>query len=314
MKVRMDEQKAGSGGGAARREDGRERTAAVVVTYEPAPEILENLNALRPQVDALIIVDNGSSLQSRQVLRAACDTMEIQLIENGSNLGIATALNRGVEHAMEAGAEWLFLFDQDSHATPGFVEAMIQAYLGSRWCERLKILIPQYRDAKSGTVLPSLRAPEGIAIAWTSGSLLRAETIREFGLFRDELFIDEVDHEYSLRLRKAGMVVDEAPAAALLHALGSPSDHVLFGWRFRSTNYSPARRYYQERNKIWMARHYGRSFPKFVLSRFRLTLSDAWKIVAFEDDRWRKLTYGLRGMFDGLRGRMGKLDDSSSGT
>ena len=310
----MDEQRAGLEEGAARRTADGGRTAAVVVTYEPEPELDENLTALRPQVDALIVVDNGSSSERREMIRAAAVRLDFELIENESNLGIATALNRGVERALEEGATWVFLFDQDSRATPGFVEAMLREYMTSRWRERLGILTPQYRDRERSAVLPALRAKEGIAIAWTSGSLIRAETFRDYGLFREELFIDEVDHEYSLRLRKTGKVLDETQAATLLHGLGSPAEHRLLGRRFRSTNYSPVRRYYQERNKVWMARQYGRSFPRFVLSRFRMTASDMWKIVAFEEDRWRKLRYSVRGMLDGLRGRMGKLQDPRSGS
>jgi rhamnosyltransferase len=293
--------------------EGRKRTAAIVVSYEPQPDLIDNLSALRPQVSRLIVVDNGSAAERLEPIRAAADGLGFELIENGSNLGIATALNRGVERALEHGAEWVFLFDQDSRAMPGFVEAMVRAYVASPWGERLRIMTPRYRNAETGQELPALRAREGIAVAWTSGSLLRAQTLREFGLFREELFIDEVDHEFSLRLRRAGMVLDETPAATLMHLLGSPKQYRLLGRTFRSTNYSPARRYYQERNKVWMARQYGRSFPRFVLSRFRLTVSDIWKIAAFEEDRWRKLRYSMRGMLDGLRGRIGKLNEPTYG-
>lgn len=292
---------------------GRGSTAAVIVSYEPGPELIDNLSALRPQVNRLIVVDNGSSAERLEMLRSAAGRMGFDLVENGCNLGIATALNRGAGRALQGGCEWVFLFDQDSRVTPGFIEAMIAAYVGSAWGERLRILTPRYRDAATGAVLAAQRAKEGIAIAWTSGSLLRAETLRRFGMFEEELFIDEVDHEYSLRLRQAGMVLDETPQAMLLHALGSPAVHRLFGKKFCVTNYSPSRRYYQERNKVWMARRYGRRFPRFVLSRFRMTISDMWKIAAFEEDRWRKLRYSARGIMDGLRGRMGRLDEGSAG-
>ena len=281
----------------------------MVVTYEPAPELMENLTALRPQVERLIVVDNGSSAEKLEMIRRAVQRTNFECLENGTNLGVATALNRGIEHALEAGAEWLFLFDQDSRVTAGFVESMLGAYAASPWGERLKILTPQYKDAGSGEMLPSMPAKQGIAIALTSGSLLRAGTLREYGLFRDELFIDEVDHEYSLRLRRAGMVLEQTDAAILLHALGSPTAHSIAARDFRVTNYSAVRRYYQERNKVWMARHYGLSFPGFVLSRFRMTLADMWKIVAFEDDKRVKIRYSLRGMVDGLRGRMGRLEN-----
>lgn len=309
----MGEQSAGGEMSAGRQRGaaaGRSQsTAGVVVTYEPGAELMENLSALRPQVERVIVVDNGSSPERREMVRSAAERLGCELIENESNQGIAAALNQGVERAMGRGAEWVFLFDQDSRVCAGFVEAMLRAYRASAWGERLKLLTPEYRDARTGAVLPALRAKEGIAIAWTSGSLVSAETFREFGMFREELFIDEVDHDFSLRLRRAGMVLEETADATLLHALGSPEKHRLLGLEFCVTNYSPARRYYQERNKIWMARHYGRSYPGFVLSRFRMSLVDMGKIVVFEDERWRKLRYCVCGIVDGLRGRMGKLDE-----
>lgn len=312
MTDRMDEQRTDSGE-RARCAGGDESVAAVVVTYEPGVGFLRNVSALRQQLHRLIVVDNGSAAKKVEELRAAAQRMAFDLIENGSNLGIAAALNRGVERALTLGAGWIFLFDQDSCVTPGFAEAMVQAYIASPWGDRLKILTPQYRAAETGAVLPAIRAKQGIAVAWTSGSLLRAETLRGFGPFREELFIDEVDHEYSLRLRQSGMVLDQTPAATLLHALGSPTEHTLFGKKFCSTNYSPVRRYYQERNKVWMARHFGRSFPGFILRRFRMSATDFAKILIFEENRWRKARFFLRGWIDGLRGKTGRLADPAAG-
>jgi rhamnosyltransferase len=146
-------------------------------------------------------------------------------------------------------------------------------------------------------------------VAITSGSLLQAQTVQQCGLFVDELFIDGVDHEYSLRLRKAGFPLYECADAILLHSPGAPRHHKFPGGkRFQTANYSPIRRYYQERNKIWIARHYARTFPRFCLRIFVVSLKDFIKIWLVEpDDKLRKATYFLRGTLDGIRGRYGKL-------
>ena len=39
------------------------RVAALVVTYRPTPETLVHLRAVAPQVDRLIVVDNGSQVR-----------------------------------------------------------------------------------------------------------------------------------------------------------------------------------------------------------------------------------------------------------
>lgn len=41
-----------------------QKLCAVVVTFRPGPEVLENLATLRPQVDALVVVDNTSRVRT----------------------------------------------------------------------------------------------------------------------------------------------------------------------------------------------------------------------------------------------------------
>lgn len=298
--------------GAEQREGEPHDVAAVVVTYHPDIKVLENLATLRPQVERLVVVDNGSTVEERDALRITASNLGLELIENGENLGIATALNIGVRLALTLDAQWIFLFDQDSQVTPGFTRNMIRSFSESRWKDRLALLTPQYQDMRLGIHITPDRAPEGLETAITSGSLLRAETFQRHGLFCDELFIDSVDHEYSLRLRQAGLILDETTSAVLLHSPGDLTFHKLPGPKpFLASNYSPVRRYYQERNKIWMAKRYGRRFPLFFVRQFIVSLKDLTKIVLVEKNSWDKFRYFMRGVADGLRGRMGRFEERS---
>ena len=47
-----------------------ERSSAIVVTFHPRPEYLQNLAKIRTQVDVLVVVDNGSSSEQLQIGRA----------------------------------------------------------------------------------------------------------------------------------------------------------------------------------------------------------------------------------------------------
>jgi rhamnosyltransferase len=280
--------------------------SAVVITFHPDGEVVANLQALREQVDHLIVVDNGSGASELAPLRQLRNEFPHELLENGANLGIATALNIGVRRSLELGAEWIMLFDQDSQVTPGFTRAMVQAFLESPWGERLGTMTPVYIDKRLRVTIPMNRAPEGMEASMTSGSLYPASIFQRFGFFRDELFIDGVDYEYSLRLRRAGLVIEETPNASLLHSPGSPRPYVIGNrvW-FRSTNYSPIRRYYQERNKLWVTRHYMAAFPAFCLKLFYSSAKELIKIMLAEKDKWQKLNFFFRGILDGLRNRMG---------
>jgi rhamnosyltransferase len=283
---------------------------AVVVTFHPDPDVLENLFKLRQQVQGLVVVDNGSSTASVNLLRTASSQASFELIENGENLGIAAALNTGVRWASINHFQWVALFDQDSAVTEGFINTMLHAFEHSPRVDRLAILVPRYIDKRSGFDLPAITVKTGgIEAAMTSGTLMRVSSFHQHGPFEEDLFIDAVDYEYSLRLRSHGYFIEECEQALLLHSPGTPKIHKFRGkYLFQTSNYSPARRYYQERNKVWVTRKYWKRFPLFCLKLFFFTSKDYVKCILVENRKWDKFYYASRGISDGLRGRMGRID------
>jgi rhamnosyltransferase len=283
---------------------------AIVVTFHSDSDVLENLSKIHQQVQSVVVVDNGSRLESLVSLRAASSSRGFCLIENGENLGVATALNIGIRHAQIAGADWVLLFDQDSTVTPGFTEAMLQGFASSRWKDRLGILVPHYIDKRLGSPLSVIRVKGGeLEAAITSGSLLPMSVVRNNGYFEDCLFIDAVDFEYCLRLRSRGLHIEECSQAVLLHSPGTPMIHRFRGRSlFQTNNYSPTRRYYQQRNNIWIARRYWTKFPLFCFNLFFTGVKDCVKILIAEDDKRNKLQACLTGTVDGIKGRMGRKE------
>lgn len=283
---------------------------AIVVTFHPDADVLDNLSKLRGQVQALVVVDNGSSEASVRLLRATSSQLRIELIENGENLGIAAALNTGIGWAERNGFKWAILFDQDSCVSEGFIDAMLRTYEISPRRERLAIVAPRYVDRRSGAGIFQGATEDGeLETAMTSGSLMLVGLFRKQGYFQEELFIDAVDYEYSLRLRGRGYLIEESREAILLHSPGSPTVIRFCGTRlFQTANYSPLRRYYQDRNRVWVARRYWRKYPLFCLRLFKYSLHEHIKIILGEREKWRKFYYANLGIWDGLRGRMGKTD------
>jgi rhamnosyltransferase len=285
------------------------QVGAVVVTYHPDEDVAENLRLLREQVETMVVVDNGSSPVELEMLHRTRDALRFELIENGDNLGIATALNQGVRRVRELGRSYAMLFDQDSRVTEGFVTTMVQCFAASRSTKSLAILVPRYVDKRLGGILPPpVNRGGGLEMATTSGSLMPIEIFDIAGWFADELFIDIVDYEYSLRVRQVGFTIDECADAVLLHSPGTPTTHRWLGSKeFQAPNYSPVRRYYQERNKIWLTKRYWQSFPRYCLRTFVFSAKDLLKIVLVEEDKFRKCQYFWSGVRDGLRGRTGKI-------
>jgi GT2 family glycosyltransferase len=287
---------------------------AIVVTYHPDAEVIENLATLRQQIGQIVVVDNGSNAAAVAALQAAGGAIGFHLIANPDNLGIGSAQNIGVERALELGAGWVMFFDQDSRITPGFMLTMVEAFHSSRWGGRLGLLVPRYIDMRHGDAIPVERLASGtLEVAISSGSLIRTETLQRIGPLLGEMFMDGIDLEYSLRLRRAGFILDECPDAVLFHSPGTPRGHGVAGKTlFKSSNYGPTLRYYQSRNAIWIARHYFREFPGFCSRLIFAKFKDLVKILLVEPGKRAKVGYFFRGVMDGLRGRLGKLPAAES--
>ncbi len=281
---------------------------AVIVTFRPRAQDLGNLALARPQVEDLVVVDNGSSGEELLSLRAASRVLNFALIENGQNLGIAAALNIGVKWAESNGSAWVALFDQDSAVTEGFVEQMLADYQHFAGQRNILLLVPRYKDPLTGVerVCP-MDEDGGPFVTITSGSFLPVRAFNQCGYFKEELFIYTVDDEYSLRLRSSGYSIAVSPHAVLLHTSGVPSYYRLFGKPlFQTTNYRPGVRYYISRNRVWMTLMYGARYPRYVRGALRSSVIDFLKLAIAEDYRWSKVKMILLGFRDGLLGRMGK--------
>ena len=296
---------------------------AGIVTFNPDIERLEeNVDAIRHQVDHLVIFDNGSA--NVDEIRALLPARErVELIAKTSNLGIATALNALVLLATEKGYRYIVTLDQDSVASPSMVSTLHEVMAPG-----IGIVTPLIVDRNK-------RAPEKPPIdvqyyrfpaqkgAITSGSLLSLDASNEVGGFDNELFIDYVDYDLNARLLLAGYKIARANRAPLLHEVGQAAPTWLFTprrdlegrwtWeRFYAFGHSPVRCYYKARNRVIFTKKYG--------MRFGLANEGVWQIpqqialtCLFETDRRRKLGAFLRGIKDGLRYRVPEVPSPAEG-
>ncbi len=284
------------------------KVCAVVVTFRPGPADLDHLVRIRPQVEDLVVVDNGSAGAAIEQLRALSEALCFTLIENRENLGIGAALNVGVRCAESHNSEFVVLFDQDSCVTENFVRHMVADFAAAASRRNIGLLVPRYVDPESGLERMFGTASDGgPLVTITSGSFFKTRVFEECGDFREELFIYAVDDEYSLRLRSRGYSIAQSSTAILLHASGHPMPYCVWGKKIASTsNHSAGARYYLNRNRIWMLRNYGLKFPKWTCWALIGSIKDPCMILLAEKQRWQKLTMMLRGTWDGVLMRMGK--------
>ena len=105
-----------------------ENLYAVVVTYNRA-DFLRNLLGSFARLDTaparILVVDNASSDHTPDVVaKATAAGLPIQYERLDQNVGGAGGFSRGVELALESGAEWLWLMDDDVEVLPGAVDAL----------------------------------------------------------------------------------------------------------------------------------------------------------------------------------------------
>lgn len=284
--------------------------AGVVVTYNPGPYLAGHLRALREQIAQVVVVDNGSS--DLEPVRRACAEAGCRLVRNERNLGIAAALNQGAAAALEARADWLAMFDQDSLPPAGAVDALLQVVREHPRGDRIGVVAMTHSDRGTGR---PYHAPSDVleeAAHWrvlrstiTSGSLARCEVLRQLGGFEERLFIDFVDHEFCMRIRRRGWLVVEAPHVVMTHSMGASREHRFLGRRMVLTHHSAWRRYFMTRNQLEI---YGRNlvFDPLWSARGLATLAVGTVVMlAVEEDALAKLRAVLRACRDFALRRFG---------
>ena len=296
------------------------RTSAVVVTLNPERQRFEEqAQRLRLQVDQAIVVDNGSAPATLAWLRplAAAWPGQMQLLELGSNLGIAAAQNRGIEKALADGAGRILLMDHDSLPEPDMVSKLAAA-LGRLRAQgnRVAAVGPRYLDPRQNNPPPFIRVQGGrlhrlpcpdsntvqaVDYLIASGSLIPARAFSIAGLMNEGLFIDYVDIEWGLRAQQRGLRSFGICAAQMDHDLGEEPIVVL---GHALPNHSATRHYYLFRNAVWLYRYSTVPLGWKLVDIRRLMLRLGFYSL-FARPRLAHLRAMFGGMWDGFRGVTG---------
>ncbi len=199
---------------------GAHRIAGVVLAYHPEPEIVGNVGALLGQVDEVFIVNNSPDDESRAMLSSIAVDSRVTVLEQSENVGVAAGFNAGMRAALDASADFIWIFDQDSTVTEGMLEKLIAAHEAAG--ERAGIIAPALRSQATGVVY---RRETGVGarevdVLISSGSLFSRSLLERIGLHDEPLFIDYVDHDISLRARARGFHNYKVFDAILDHRFG----------------------------------------------------------------------------------------------
>ncbi|MGB0513319.1 MAG: glycosyltransferase family 2 protein [Wenzhouxiangellaceae bacterium] len=215
-----------------------DRVAAVVLNHKRADDTIacvESLRGLNTPPGAIELIDNASSDDSVARLRATLP--DLPLTVNPRNLGFGGGQNEVIQRLMDDEFEWIWLLNNDARAAPDTLEGLLK----------------RARDKRVGAVgalLRDLEPPRGVQavggghVIWWRGSsrewrgernrpldyitgacmLLRAEALRQIGLFDPRFFMYWEDVDLCLRMRRAGWTLAVAEDAVIFHRQSTSTD------------------------------------------------------------------------------------------
>ncbi|MGN6707410.1 MAG: glycosyltransferase family 2 protein [Rhodanobacter sp.] len=293
---------------------------AVVVSYRPEPGAMAQLvNAVAPQVGAVVLVDNASDGDWKQALGGRLSALGGALLSQSRNLGLAAAQNVGIEWAREHGYRHVLLLDQDSEPAEGMVAALLRALQELSLAGPVAAVGPRFHDLRERRAAPFVRigfpfnrklwcdgsAPT-IACDFliSSGMLIPMAVFDRIGAMDAGLFIDNVDLEWSFRARAQGYSLHGVCATTMHHRLGDTRRTLPFALG-QVVVHGPVRLYYMMRNRVrlYQMAHTPRAWVAQDVPRVLVKLFLFGVLIG---PRRRNLRCMLRGLADGLRGRQGE--------
>jgi rhamnopyranosyl-N-acetylglucosaminyl-diphospho-decaprenol beta-1,3/1,4-galactofuranosyltransferase len=292
-------------------------TAVVVVTYNRRQLLLECLAALAAQTQPparIHIVDNASTDGTQQALSDAGWLLrgDVDYHCLPDNRGGAGGFAAGLERAVAQGADWVWMMDDDAMAAPDALACLLNAatsadnFYGSvavagdhlAWGMTLK------SNAQRIERLADLPAQSEVAFLPFLGILVHRKLVARIGLPDASFFLAADDLEYCLRAKHAGARCVLVAGSCLSHPAAQVYRIEVLGKTFFCLSLPPWKRYYDTRNRIFVARRhfawrlYTQTLPSITLRLF-LTL---WN----ESRRGAQLRATLAGVIDGLAGRGGR--------
>jgi rhamnosyltransferase len=277
---------------------------AVVVAYNDYESLTKTIESIYEQVASVIVIDNSD----REML---CEIYPkpIVYLKNETNIGLAKALNQGIQKALGLKCDWVLLLDQDSLARVNMIEKML-ASLESYPYEKIAQIAPLIYNHSSKNYFPSY-SYHGLRIqkifkpsqdSWidfhiTSGTLISKEAFEKVGLMDEDFFIDYIDYDYCFRIKEKGYKTLLCSDTLLEHTLGTQNRKI--GINF--IEHAPWRIYYQNRNRIIVMRRYGSMVRAFVMAESLRILLKFAKILLLETDKNKKIKYFVKGLYHGIK-------------
>jgi GT2 family glycosyltransferase len=261
----------------------------IILNWNKDDLTLETLASLReqtyPRLQTLVL-DNGSDNQQEALARIKAAFPEVRTLASKRNVGFAGGCNVGMRAALEIGADYLLLLNNDVLLQPGAIAELVAVLQSEPGAGAAGPLIYYASEPQrvwfgggtvrmGGRVLPEHGEDAGIQAGspateseWLPGTaiLARRAAIARAGMMDASYFLYWEDVEWCFRLRRAGYRLLIVPRAVIYHKVNATSGDLPL-----------AIVYYWERNRL-------RFIERWGTWRSRIT---AWAKIAWRSLAWR---------------------------
>jgi GT2 family glycosyltransferase len=265
---------------------------------------------------SIVVVDNGSREGCVARIRAALPA--IQMLTTGENLGYAGGNNVGIRHALDAGADYVLLLNNDTLVDEGCITALIRAAeedpglgllgpaiyyhspeadcfwrLGAVHKPWLPVPLEIGRDEKDVGQYPT---PFEVDYLTGCAMLVRSSLFGDIGLLDTGYFMYYEDADFCQRARNHAYRAAVVPNARLWHKVSQSS-----------REQRPVAAYYRTRNRILFYNRYWRGYRRLMVNGYIVS-----SILAEMLRRWRDrefVVYSARGLRDGYARVTGKVSN-----
>ncbi len=214
----------------------------------------ESLNNDSELIGEVIIIDNGSSDNSKEYIKNNTFNFPVKLIENSQNLGFAPAVNQGISNAKY---EYIFSLNNDTEVKKGSIKQMVDLISSSKDIFSVQAKMLQY-DNKD---LIDDVGDEYNLLAWTKktgenhksdeylevreifsscagAALYKKSLLEELGMFDSNFFAYMEDVDLAIRSKINGYHNLLCPQAIVYHvgSATSGSRHNEFKVRLAARN------------------------------------------------------------------------------
>ena len=285
------------------------RYCGVVVWYNPDIEVINNISTYITDLDKLYIIDNSCE-RNMELVDKIIDNDKIEYISLGGNRGLAYALNKGCNKAIDEGFDYILTMDQDSYFELNSVKLMKEFIKKSN--KHYAIIAPNVKSVyidelenKKKIAYTVLTEGKNKELIWvmTSGSMMCIKDFVEAGKFDEKLFIAHIDIDLGIALNNLGKKIIMLSDVIIYQTFGNSKPKKIL-WKVVHPSFAnPVRTYYLFRNQVYLLKKYGiKSYGIINVKLYKFIV----KIILFEDKKLKKILMAIKGIFHGLSEKMGK--------